>query len=87
VKRGDDQGRKSGRLSTEDTATARTRLALRQGPKGFDPYQGAFSSQPPRRKKDLRKVGEWLEAKRQAEELKRQEAARGASLDGKPDSR
>jgi hypothetical protein len=44
----------------------RARLAL-------IPYQGAFSNQPPSRKKDLRKVQEWLEARHQAKELKREE--------------
>ena len=87
MQRGDDQGRKPGQLSKRETATAKTGVALREGSKGFDPYQGALSAQPPRRKKDLRKVGEWLEAKRRAEELKRQEAAADTSPDGKPDSR
>ena len=84
MQRGDDQGRRPGILSTKDTATVRTPVAPQQGQQGFDPYQGAFSGQPPPRKKDLRKVGEWLEAKRRAEELKRQEAASGVPLAGKP---
>jgi hypothetical protein len=85
VKRGDDQGRKPGQLSTEDTGTARTRVAQRRGGAGFDPYQGTFSSQPPRRKMDLRKLEEWLEAKRLAEESKRQQAAFAAGSDQEPE--
>jgi hypothetical protein len=60
----------------EDAATAKARLAQKKG-SGFDPYQGAFAKQPPRRKKDLRKVGEWLESKRRAEILKRENEGTG----------
>jgi hypothetical protein len=40
----------------------------------FDPYQGAMTAKPPRQKRDLRKVGEWLEAKKRAERLKKENA-------------
>ena len=73
MKRADDQGRGSHGLSTEDADTAKARLAQKRG-SAFDPYQGAFANQPPRRKKDLRKVGQWLEAKRRAEGLKNEGA-------------
>jgi hypothetical protein len=52
---------------------ARARLAEREAASAFDPYQGVMSK-PASRKRDLRKVEEWLKAKRRAEELKRQEA-------------
>ena len=41
----------------------------------FDPYQGALSAKQPSRKLDLRKVQEWLEAKKRAERLKKEDAA------------
>jgi hypothetical protein len=65
----------AGALSIEAATTAVGRLNL-PNPKAapaFEPYRGAEKSKPPPRKKDLRKLGEWLETKRKAEELKRQE--------------
>jgi hypothetical protein len=65
---------KGRRWSIEDTGTASKRLAVSKSPGKFDPYEGAFASKPPSRKRDLRKVQEWQEAKQRAEELKRGEA-------------
>jgi hypothetical protein len=66
----------SGRLSIEDTCVALARLGRpNKLAYGFDPYAGALAPKPPARKKDLRKLGEWIGAKQKAEELKRQEAA------------
>lgn len=65
-----------GRLSIEDTCVALARLGRpNKLASGFDPYAGALTPKPPARKKDLRKLGEWIEAKQKAEELKQQEAA------------
>jgi hypothetical protein len=76
----DDEIRRSSRdahsalskLSLEDTNMDRARL--KRAPSAFDPYAGALPAMPPTTKKDLRKLGEWIKAKRTAEELKRQEA-------------
>jgi hypothetical protein len=76
----DDEIRRSSRdahsalrkLSIEDTNMARVRL--KRAPSAFDPYAGALPARPPTAKKDLRKLGEWIKAKRTAEELKREEA-------------
>lgn len=71
----------SGRLSIEDTCVALARLGRpNKMASGFDPYAGALAPKPPARKKDLRKLGEWIEAKQKAEELKRQEAALSDSV-------
>ncbi len=59
-------------LSIEDTGTGRLRLSRGRTEGGFDPYNGAMSTQRTSRKKDLRKLGEWLEAKRRAEEIRRE---------------
>jgi hypothetical protein len=75
VKRGDDQGRKLGPMGTEDTARSKIRLAEKKGAAGFDPYKGVFASRPPRRKRDLKQVEEWLKAKRLAEESKREDGS------------
>jgi hypothetical protein len=63
---------KISKLSIEDTARTKQRLA--KAKHGSDPYDGALVNKVPSRKKDLRKLGEWLEAKRKADELKRQES-------------
>jgi hypothetical protein len=57
-------------LSIEDTGIGRLRLTRGKSENGFDPYQGVVPTQRTSRKKDLRKLGEWLEAKRRAEALK-----------------
>jgi hypothetical protein len=51
-----------------------TRLGLLQGnaTAAFEPYQGALKPESSARKKDLRKLGEWIEAKRIAENARRQ---------------
>jgi len=49
-------------------------MGMGQSVSRFDPYQGAMSAKRPSRKKDLRKVGEWIEAKRRAEQLKREDS-------------
>ena len=59
--------------SIEDTGTPETRLVRTKRASGFDPYDGTMSAKPPSRKRDLRKVDEWLKAKRRAEQLKREE--------------
>jgi hypothetical protein len=59
-------------LSIEDTSTGRLRLARGRTEGGFDPYNGAISTTRTSRKKDLRKLGEWLEAKRRADEVRRE---------------
>jgi len=41
--------------------------------RGFNPYGGLLAQKPVSRKKDLRKLGEWLETKRKAEALKQEE--------------
>jgi hypothetical protein len=61
-------------LSIEDSAVTLARLN-RDAPSTFDPYGGALKPKPPPRKKDLRKLGQWIEAKRKAEELKAKELA------------
>lgn len=65
------------KLSIEDTVVTLARLARARSKlaSGFDPYGGALLPKPPARKKDLRKLGEWIEAKHKADEIKRQEAA------------
>jgi hypothetical protein len=74
-RRGRDPQSARSTFSIEDTAAARARLERgKRGPSAFDPYAGAVSARPPTAKKDLRKLGDWIKAKRTAEELKRQEA-------------
>ena len=65
------------KLSIDDTPVTLARLGRPPNKlaSGFDPYGGALMPKPPARKKDLRKLGEWIEAKHKAEEIKRQEAA------------
>jgi len=58
----------------EDTSKMKVRLRQASPRSPFDPYQGAMSSKPPSRKRDLRKVQEWLEAKRRAERLKKDDS-------------
>lgn len=65
---------KGSKRSIEDTVIAKARMGLGQPVSRFDPYQGAMSGKRPSRKRDLRKVGEWLEARRRSEQLKREEA-------------
>jgi hypothetical protein len=66
-----DNDSKEVRWSIEDTLKAKVRLRQEQPASRFDPYQGALSAKPPSRKRDLRKVQEWLEAKRRAERNKK----------------
>ena len=68
-----DKDIKTPPLSVEDTGLVKRRMGMGQSASRFDPYQGAISAKPPSRKKDLRKVQEWLEAKRRAEKLKREQ--------------
>jgi hypothetical protein len=60
--------------SIEDTIKAKVRLHQGQPVSRFDPYQGVMSAKQPSRKKDLRKLGEWLELKRRAEKNKKDDA-------------
>jgi hypothetical protein len=72
-----DKDLKSRQLSIEDTGVVKQRMGMGAPVSRFDPYQGAMSAKPPSRKKDLRKVQEWLEAKRRAEALKRENEGTG----------
>jgi hypothetical protein len=54
------------KLTIEDTAVTRPGLAAN---KEAFPYHGASGQKPSSRKKDLRKLGEWIKAKRKADEL------------------
>jgi hypothetical protein len=69
-----DKDLKSRQLSIEDTAIVKQRMGMGAPISRFDPYQGTMSAKPPSRKKDLRKVQEWLEAKRRAERNKKDDA-------------
>ena len=62
-------------LSIEDTGVtlARVSRAPNKSAAEFDPYRGAIPPKPPARKKDLRKLGAWIEAMHTAEEIKRHE--------------
>ena len=77
--------------SVENTGTARLLLFQSKSPRPrpvsrFDPYQGAMSALQPSRKRDLRKLEEWLKAKGMAEAVKREEATHSSmpNPDGKP---
>jgi hypothetical protein len=63
-------------LSIEDTAVtlARVGRARKASASECNPYGGVLIPKPPARKKDLRKLGVWIEAMHTAEEIKRQEA-------------
>ena len=65
-----DKDVKSPRLSIEDTGMVKARMGMGQPVSRFDPYQGVMSAKRPDRKKDLRKVQEWLEARKRAERIK-----------------
>ena len=56
-------------LSIESTRRMRARV---MGPSREDPYQGAMTAKRPSRKKDLRKLGEWIKAKQLAEQVRRE---------------
>jgi hypothetical protein len=56
-------------------ASTRLRPPREPAASGSNPYQNREQLKPRSRKKDLRKLSEWIEAKRKAEALKRQEAA------------
>lgn len=64
-------------LSIEDTGVTLARL--RRLPDGSasqcNPYGGVLIPKPRTRKKDLRKLGEWIKAKHKVEDITRQEAA------------
>jgi hypothetical protein len=66
-----DKETKTPPLSIEDTGLVKRRMGLGQSASRFDPYQGVMAAKGPSRKKDLRKVQEWLEAKRRAEQSRR----------------
>jgi len=70
-----DKDIKTPPLSIEDTGLVKRRMGMGQSASRFDPYQGALSAKQPSRKRDLRKVQEWLEAKKRAERLKKEDAA------------
>lgn len=62
-------------IEDPSAASARLQPPRAEPASGFDPYQRREQPKPRSRKKDLRKLSEWIEAKRKAEALKRQEAA------------
>jgi hypothetical protein len=66
-----DKDPKSYQVSNEDTGIVKQRMGMGAPVSRFDPYHGALSAKPPSRKKDLRKVQEWLEARRRAERNKK----------------
>ncbi len=66
-----DKGIKAPTLFLEDTGLVKRRMGMGHSASRFDPYQGVMSSKPPSRKRDLRKVQEWLEAKKRAERNKK----------------
>jgi hypothetical protein len=55
--------------------SVRPRPLRAQPGSGSDPYQSQGQIRPRSGKKDLRKLSEWIEAKRKVDALKRQEAA------------
>ncbi len=65
---------KSPQLSIEDTGMVKQRMGMGAPVSRFDPYQGVMAAKRPSRKRDLRKVQEWLEAKRRAERIKKEDA-------------
>ncbi len=62
----------SGELAIEGDAATSARVIRRSNKSalGFDPYGRTLMPEPPTRKKDLRKLGEWIAAKRKAESAK-----------------
>jgi hypothetical protein len=58
-------------ISVEDSAIVKRRVLGARVPSRFDPYQGAVDK-PPSRKRDLRKIDEWLKAKKRAEARKKE---------------
>jgi hypothetical protein len=68
-----DKDTKDPKWSIEDTRSARIRLGESKVAVPVDSYQGAMSKKRPSRKRDLRKIGEWLEVRRRAEQLKREQ--------------
>jgi hypothetical protein len=70
-----DKDLKSPQLPIEDTGIVKQRMGMGAPVSRFDPYHGAISAKPPGRKRDLRKVQEWLEAKKRAERIKKDDAA------------
>jgi hypothetical protein len=62
-------------IEDPSVASARVRPPREEPAAGVDPYQSREQIKPRSRRKDLRKLSEWIEAKRKADELKRQEAA------------
>jgi hypothetical protein len=76
----DDEDTAESKRSVENTGTARLLLFQSKLPRPrpvsrFDPYQGTMSALQPSRKRDLRKLEEWLRAKGMAEAVKREEVA------------
>ena len=61
-------------IEDPDVASARLRPPRTQPGSGSDPYQSQGQIRPRSGKKDLRKLSEWIEAKRKVDALKRQEA-------------
>jgi hypothetical protein len=67
---------KGGQLSVEDPAITKMRVPEKVPVSRFDPYQGTAMKKPSR-KRDLRKIGEWLETKRRTEALKHEDGSEG----------
>ena len=70
-----DKDIKTPPLSIEDTGLVKRRMGMGQSASRFDPYQGVMAAKPPSRKRDLRKVQEWLEAKKRAERIKKEDSS------------
>jgi hypothetical protein len=66
----DMQDDKTDPWGLESAGVTKSRLRQVKSSSRFDPYQGAIPVKPPSRKRDLRKIEEWLKAKRRAEQLK-----------------
>jgi hypothetical protein len=71
-----EERQKGEQWSIEDTGMVKARLGENASASRFDPYQGTAIKKPSR-KRDLRKIGEWLVAKRRAEALKRENEGTG----------
>jgi hypothetical protein len=60
-------------LSIEDSNGMRARLLREKGGSGYDPYKGELPRKPKGYKKDLRELNAWVEAKRRAEAVQREQ--------------
>ena len=62
-------------IADEDTRPNAVRVNPLGAKKGYDPYDsGKLGKKPEKQKTDLRKLGEWLKLKKQAEKNKEKES-------------